>query len=106
MTGSAKAHYDGIKAFSETDQTEDLKAITLPVLVMQGDDDQVVPYQNAAILQDKLLPNSQLKIYPGFRTVCIPRTPMSLTPICWRLSARSCGIRKAAIRRPYHTLQA
>lgn len=66
MTGSAKAHYEGIKAFSETDQTEDLKAITLPVLVMQGDDDQVVPYQNAAILQDKLLPNSQLKIYPGF----------------------------------------
>lgn len=75
-TGSAKAHYEGIKAFSETDQTEDLKAITLPVLVMQGDDDQVVPYQNAAILQDKLLPNSQLKFIPAFRTVCIPRTPM------------------------------
>nr|HDI1609060.1 alpha/beta hydrolase [Klebsiella pneumoniae] len=66
MIGSAKAHYEGIKAFSETDQTEDLKSITLPVLVMQGDDDQVVPYKNAAILQDKLLPNSQLKIYPGF----------------------------------------
>ncbi|ASV19545.1 alpha/beta fold hydrolase [Klebsiella quasivariicola] len=66
MIGSAKAHYEGIKAFSETDQTEDLKSITLPVLVMQGDDDQVVPYKNAAILQDKLLPNSQLIIYPGF----------------------------------------
>ncbi len=66
MIGSAKAHYEGIKAFSETDQTEDLKSITLPVLVMQGDDDQVVPYKNAAILQGKLLPNSQLKIYPGF----------------------------------------
>ncbi|KAB7735301.1 alpha/beta fold hydrolase [Klebsiella pneumoniae] len=66
MIGSAKAHYEGIKAFSETDQTEDLKSITLPVLVMQGDDDQVVPYKNASILQDKLLPNSQLKIYPGF----------------------------------------
>ncbi|HCJ0324422.1 TPA: alpha/beta hydrolase [Klebsiella pneumoniae] len=66
MIGSAKAHYEGIKAFSETDQTEDLKSITLPVLVMQGDDDQVVPYKNATILQDKLLPNSQLKIYPGF----------------------------------------
>ncbi|WP_049059717.1 alpha/beta fold hydrolase [Klebsiella aerogenes] len=65
MTGSAKAHYEGIKAFSETDQTEDLKAITVPVLVMQGDDDQVVPYKNAAILQDKLLANSELKIYPG-----------------------------------------
>lgn len=66
MMGSAKAHYDGIKAFSETDQTEDLKAITVPTFVMQGDDDQVVPYKNAAILQDKLLKNSTLKIYAGF----------------------------------------
>lgn len=66
MIGSAKAHYEGIKAFSETDQTEDLKAITVPVLVLQGDDDQVVPYKNASLLQDKLLANSVLKIYPGF----------------------------------------
>lgn len=66
MIGSAKAHYEGIKAFSETDQTEDLKAITVPVLVLQGDDDQVVPYKNASLLQDKLLANSELKIYPGF----------------------------------------
>lgn len=66
MMGSAKAHYEGIKAFSETDQTDDLKAITVPVLVMQGDDDQVVPYKNAALLQDKLLSNSILKIYPGY----------------------------------------
>lgn len=66
MMGSAKAHYDGIKAFSETDQTEDLKAITVPTLVMQGDDDQVVPYKAAAIMQDKLLQNSELIIYPGF----------------------------------------
>ncbi|RDD68367.1 alpha/beta fold hydrolase [Paracoccus versutus] len=66
MMGSAKAHYEGIKAFSETDQTEDLKAITVPTLVMQGDDDQVVPYKAAAIMQDKLLQNSQLIIYPGF----------------------------------------
>ncbi|MGX5025872.1 alpha/beta fold hydrolase [Enterobacter asburiae] len=66
MIGSAKAHYEGIKAFSETDQTEDLKTITVPVLVMQGDDDQVVPYKNAALLQDQLLANSVLKIYPGF----------------------------------------
>ena len=48
MMGSAKAHYDGIKAFSETDQTEDLKAISVPTLVMHGDDDQVVPYKDAA----------------------------------------------------------
>ena len=66
MMGSAKAHYDGIKAFSETDQTEDLKAITVPTLVIQGDDDQLVPYQLGAIRQDKLLQNSQLIIYPGF----------------------------------------
>lgn len=66
MIGSAKGHYEGIKAFSETDQTNDLKAITVPVLVLQGDDDQVVPYKNASLLQDKLLANSVLKIYPGF----------------------------------------
>jgi len=66
MMGSAKAHYEGIKAFSETDQTEDLRAITVPTLVMQGDDDQVVPYKAAAIMQDKLLQNSRLIIYPGF----------------------------------------
>ena len=66
MMGSAKAHYDGIKAFSETDQTEDLKAITVPTLVLQGDDDQVVPYKQAAVLQAKLLKKSTLKIYPGY----------------------------------------
>lgn len=66
MMGSAKAHYEGIRAFSETDQTEDLTVITVPTLVLQGDDDQVVPYKNAAILQDKLLRNSTLKIYPGY----------------------------------------
>jgi non-heme chloroperoxidase len=66
MMGSALAHYEGIKAFSETDQTEDLKAITVPTLVIQGDDDQVVPYKDAALLQAKLLKNSTLKIYPGF----------------------------------------
>ena len=66
MTGSAKAHYYGIKAFSETDQTEDLKAITVPTLILQGDDDQVVPYKTAALKQDELLQNSKLIIYPGF----------------------------------------
>ncbi len=66
MMGSALAHYEGIKAFSETDQTEDLKAITIPTLVMQGDDDQIVPYTDAALLQVKLLEKGTLKIYPGF----------------------------------------
>ena len=66
MMGSAKAHYEGIKAFSETDQTEDLKAITVPTLAMQGDDDQVVPYKDASLLQAKRLKNGTLKVYPGF----------------------------------------
>ena len=65
MVGSALAHYEGIKAFSEVDQTEDLKAITVPTLVLQGDDDQVVPYEDASLLQAKLLRNCTLKIYPG-----------------------------------------
>ncbi|MEU6972743.1 alpha/beta hydrolase [Kitasatospora aureofaciens] len=65
MTGSALAHYEGIKAFSETDQTADLKAITVPVLVLQGDDDQVVPYQEAALKQAELLQDATLKIYEG-----------------------------------------
>ena len=66
MTGSALAHYVGIKAFSETDQTEDLKAITVPVLVTQGDDDQIVPYKDASLMQADLLSNSTLKIYEGY----------------------------------------
>ena len=66
MIGSAKAHYEGIKAFSETDQTEDLQAIAVPTLVLQGDDDQVVPYAKASLLQAKLLRNATLKVYPGF----------------------------------------
>jgi non-heme chloroperoxidase len=65
MMGSALAHYEGIKAFSETDQTEDLKAITVPTLVLQGDDDQIVPYKDASLLQSKLLKQSTLKTYPG-----------------------------------------
>ncbi len=66
MMGSTLAHYEGIKAFSEVDQTDDLKSITVPALILQGDDDQVVPYKNASLLQAKLLKSSTLKIYPGF----------------------------------------
>lgn len=65
MTGSAKAHYDGIKAFSETDQTEDLKTITLPTLVLHGEDDQIVPVGNSAPLAVKLLKKGTMKTYPG-----------------------------------------
>jgi non-heme chloroperoxidase len=66
MIGSAKAHYEGIVAFSQTDFTEDLKQITVPVLVMHGDDDQIVPYANSAPLSAKLLQNATLKTYKGF----------------------------------------
>lgn len=66
MMGSAKAHYDGIRAFSETDQTEDLRAMTVPTLVLHGEDDQVVPIAASALLAVDLLPNGTLKTYPGF----------------------------------------
>ena len=66
MMGGANAHYEGIKAFSETDQAADLKAITVPTLVLQGDDDQIVPYKDASLLQAKLLQNATLKVYAGF----------------------------------------
>jgi len=66
MAGSAKAHYEGIKAFSETDFTEDLKAITVPTLVLHGDDDQIVPIDAAARESIKLLANGTLKVYPGY----------------------------------------
>jgi non-heme chloroperoxidase len=66
MMGGAKAHYDCIKAFSETDFTEDLKKIDVPVLVMHGDDDQIVPYPDSAPLSVKLLKKGTLKTYKGF----------------------------------------
>jgi non-heme chloroperoxidase len=65
MIGGAKAHYDCIKAFSETDFTEDLKKIEVPVLVMHGDDDQIVPYPDSAPLSVKLLKRGTLKTYKG-----------------------------------------
>ena len=65
MIGGAKAHYEGIKAFSETDQTEDLKAITVPTLVMHGDDDQIVPIDAAARASKTLVPHAELKVYAG-----------------------------------------
>jgi len=66
MLGGVKAHYDSIKAFSETDFTEDLKKIDIPVLVMHGDEDQVVPIVAAGPMSAKLLPHATLKVYPGF----------------------------------------
>jgi non-heme chloroperoxidase len=66
MSGGIKAHYDCIKAFSETDFTEDLKKIDIPVLVMHGDDDQIVPIGAAGIMSAKILKHATLKVYPGF----------------------------------------
>ena len=66
MMGGAKAHYDCIKAFSETDFTEDLKRIDVPVLVMHGDDDQIVPIADSALLSAKLVKKATLKVYKGF----------------------------------------
>jgi non-heme chloroperoxidase len=66
MEGSAKAHYEGIKAFSETDQTDDLKSISVPTLVLHGEDDQIVPIADSALKSVKLLKNGTLKTYPGY----------------------------------------
>ena len=66
MMGGAKAHYDGIVAFSQTDQTEDLKRITVPTLVIHSEDDQIVPYANSGPLSAKLLKKGTLKTYKGF----------------------------------------
>ncbi len=66
MQGGVKAHFDCIKAFSETDFREDLKKIDVPMLVMHGDDDQIVPFPDSGALTAKLVKNAQLKVYPGF----------------------------------------
>ncbi|CAM5603173.1 Chloroperoxidase OS=Streptomyces fumanus OX=67302 GN=GCM10018772_14890 PE=3 SV=1 [Streptomyces fumanus] len=65
MTGSAQAHYEGIKAFSETDFTDDLRAIDVPTLIMHGDDDQIVPFADSAEIAVTLVENARLKVYPG-----------------------------------------
>jgi non-heme chloroperoxidase len=66
MMGGIKAHYDGIVAFSQTDFTPDLKKISVPTLVMHGDDDQIVPYADSGPLSAKLVKNATLKTYKGF----------------------------------------
>ena len=64
--GGSKAHYDCIKAFSETDFTEDLQDLKVPVLIMHGDDDQIVPIADSALLSAKLVKNGTLKVYQGY----------------------------------------
>jgi len=65
MMGGAKAHYDCIAVFSETDFTEDLKAISVPTLILHGDDDQIVPFADSGVLSAKLVRNATFKVYPG-----------------------------------------
>jgi non-heme chloroperoxidase len=66
MIGGAKAHYDCIKAFSETDFTEDLKKFDVPTLILHGDDDQIVPIGAAGLMSAKIVKNATLKVYPGY----------------------------------------
>jgi non-heme chloroperoxidase len=80
MMGGAKAHYDCIKAFSETDFTEDLKALTVPVLVMHGEDDQIVPIGNSAYKAMKFLKNGTLKTYPGLSHAPFATHPELVNP--------------------------
>ncbi len=80
MMGSAKAQYDGIKAFSETDFGEDLKAIKVPTLVMHGDDDQIVPIADSALLSAKVLTNATLKIYEKLPHGMCTTHPETLNP--------------------------
>jgi non-heme chloroperoxidase len=80
MMGGAKAHYDCIKAFSETDFTENLKAISVPVLIMHGDDDQIVPIADSALLSARLVKNGTLKVYPGLPHGMCTTNPEIINP--------------------------
>jgi non-heme chloroperoxidase len=66
MMGGVKPHYDCIKAFSETDFTDDLKKFDVPTLILHGDDDQIVPIGAAGLMSAKIVKNATLKVYPGF----------------------------------------
>ena len=88
MQAGHKNALDCIKAFSETDFTEDLKKFDVPTLIMHGDDDQIVPIGASAMLSSKLVKGSTLKVYPGCRTACAPSTRTRSTPTCWRSSRR------------------
>jgi non-heme chloroperoxidase len=80
MMGAANAHYECIKAFSETDFTEDLKTITVPVLVSHGTDDQIVPYPDSAPLAAKLLKHGVLKSYDGLPHGMLSTHPEIVNP--------------------------
>jgi non-heme chloroperoxidase len=80
MMGSIQAHYEGVKAFSETDFTEDLKKIDVPTLVMHGDDDQIVPIADSGLMSAKIVKNAQLKVYPGYPHGMCATNPEQINP--------------------------
>jgi non-heme chloroperoxidase len=80
MIGGAKAQYDCIKAFSETDFTDDLKQIDVPILIMHGDDDQIVPIADSALLSSKIVKNGTLKVYKGFPHGMCTTRPETINP--------------------------
>ena len=83
MIGGVKAHYDGIVAFSQTDFTEDLKKINVPVLVMHSEDDQIVPYVASGPLSAKLLKKGRSRPTRASRTACRRRKRSRSTPTYW-----------------------
>ena len=93
--GGAKAEYDCVKALSETDFTEDLKVIDVPMLVMHGDDDQIVPIADSAPLSAKLFKKSSSRSSRSFRTACARRTPT-----CPELSAREQVVSPTDVHHP------
>jgi non-heme chloroperoxidase len=99
MMGGAKAGYDGIVAFSQTDFTEDLKKIQIPVLVMHSEDDQIVPYVAAGPKSAELLANGILKTYKDFPHGMPTTTRTPSTPICWNSSSPSRRSRRPRPRR-------
>ena len=108
MMGSAKAQYDGIKAFSETDFTEDLKIINVPTLVMHGDDDQIVPIADSALLSAKLLKKGTLKVYEKFPHGMCTTHADTVNPDLLAFIARTSltgGIRGIAMKVPRYELR-
>ena len=99
--GSVKAGYECIKAFSETDFTEDLKAIEVPVLVIHSEDDQIVPYADSAPLSVKLLKNGTLKTYKDLPHGCARRIRRSSTPTCWPSSKAARSVTRSRRNRRF-----
>jgi len=89
MLGGVKAHYDCIKAFSETDFTEDLKRFDVPTLILHGDDDQIVPIGAAGLMSAKIVKNAKLKVYPGFPHGCAQPTRTRSMATCLRSSGKT-----------------